>query len=275
MANRKWRDIAPYALMGLVAFALVVFILRMLLMYAERLVFLGLVSHVYYVLLIPLAFFSALGLFAILRSSARYRGEQLGGSLEIGGPAVVFFLVIILSHWLIPNATNFSFTVFVHGTRGKQDLCLRGKGSVILTLGGLSQKAPIGKNGEAYFIEVPANFRGQKVPVIIDADGFEMTDGGTVTLANASDYVTVRRKDTVIKGYVKDEAGKIVVGAEVAVGNISASSTKTGYFELLIPGASLPPDEVSLEVTAPSYNVWRDSVITNSNDITVILHPRT
>ena len=54
---------------------------------------------------------AAVGVLAFL--SLAYRGEVLGGVLELGGPVVAFFLVLILGFWLVPNPTAFAVTVYV------------------------------------------------------------------------------------------------------------------------------------------------------------------
>ena len=51
-------------------------------------------------------------------SSAEYKGDVLGGHLVLGGPAVVFFLVILLGRWFAPPPPPFPLTVFVHGLTG-------------------------------------------------------------------------------------------------------------------------------------------------------------
>ncbi len=42
-------------------------------------------------------------LFGAMRSYATYSGKVLGGLLELGGPVVVFAMVMIGGYWLIPN----------------------------------------------------------------------------------------------------------------------------------------------------------------------------
>ncbi len=144
---------------------------------AERLVGLGLVGKVYYVVLIPLGLAVAAVLFGVLRSYAIYTGNHIGGTLDLGGPIVGFFLVVVLGFYLTkPPSEGFSVTVFVHGEAGQHDLVLRNSGDVWITLDGDLRQEKIGEKGQAEFKNLPASFRGQAVAISVKADGFEMSN---------------------------------------------------------------------------------------------------
>jgi hypothetical protein len=122
-------------------------ILVLMLGTAEKLVRLGLVGNLYYVVLVPLGLSVAAFLFGVLRSYAVYTGKVAGGNLELGGPIVGFLLVVILGFVLVPDPSPFAVTVFVHGDSGKQDLVLRNRGAVLLDLGGDRRRELIGDRG--------------------------------------------------------------------------------------------------------------------------------
>ena len=163
-ASQPWSRIAPYATLSLFGFLCALVIILLLVRNADKLVALGLVGHLYFFALVPLGLSAAAFLFGALRSYARYRGKQLGGFLELGGPVVGFVLVLMLGFWLLAPASNFPLTVYLHGASGPQDLPLRGTGNVMIDTGGLRRKASIGNDGEAFFPEIPANFRDKKSP---------------------------------------------------------------------------------------------------------------
>ena len=77
------RSIGPFAVLSLVSFLAGMILLWILVFHAELLVRLGLVGQIYYVVLIPLGLAAAGSLFGILRSYAVYRGQVLGGVLEL------------------------------------------------------------------------------------------------------------------------------------------------------------------------------------------------
>jgi hypothetical protein len=155
-----------------------------------------------------------------------------------------------------------------------QDLILKGSGEVVIDIGGYRRKATIGKDGEAFFPEIPANFRGREVPVLLVAEGYELNNANqTIKLDSSSAYVQVRKKPGRIAGQLKDDAQTPLVGVSIVVGNLRTSSDSTGHFELTVPGDQLEPN-LTLNAVAPGYVTWSDTVIPNSNDVTIILHRR-
>src|SRR5947209_7005753 len=74
-------EIILYAVISLVCFLVGLGVLSLLLWKAETLVKYGLVGNIYYVVLLPLGLCAAGFLFGVLRSYARYTGQQLGGTL--------------------------------------------------------------------------------------------------------------------------------------------------------------------------------------------------
>lgn len=56
--------------------------------FADRLAFIS--NAVYYIVLMPIALASAAFLFGAMRSHARYKGSSPKGTLQLGGPVVVF-----------------------------------------------------------------------------------------------------------------------------------------------------------------------------------------
>jgi hypothetical protein len=253
------------------AFILCVLVLvELFLSNAEKLVALGLIGHLYYIVLSLVGLSAAAFLFGALRSSAKYRGRQFGGALELGGPVVVFALVIVLGFVLPPPPSNFPVTVFVHEAGSAQNL--RGIGYVVIDTGGLRRKAPIDKDGTAVFLEIPASFRGQVVPVYLDADGYELADlNQKLQLNGSSFYLEVRQKAGRIAGHVKSDIQTPLAGVAIAVGGITTLSDAAGHFELAIPGGQLGHD-LTLLAVAPGYVPWRDTVVPNANDITITLH---
>ncbi len=134
--------------------------------------------------------------------------------------AVVTVIFIGLFGWWIwpasvqpastPPASNFLLTVYLHGSAGPKDIILKGRGYVLIDTGGLQRKADIGENGEAIFVEIPANFRGQEVPVRLDADGYELTDPHQkIKLDASSAYLEIRRKAARIAGHAKTDRDSV------------------------------------------------------------------
>jgi hypothetical protein len=269
-ANTGWAKIAPYALLSFGSFVLGLVLVVLLLRHARLLVSLGLESRFYYLTLLPLGLSATGFLFGALRSVALYHGKHAGGALELGGPIVGFALVVIGGFFLPPPASNFPLTVYVHGSAGQQDLPLRNQGDVLLDLGGDRRSAPIGDKGQAFFPEVPANFRGRKVNIALDASGYEPADNSGLKLDGTSLYLEVRRKLSHIAGSVLDETGKPIEGASVSVAGISTMSVDQGRFDIVVPSDRVL-DEMILRVSAGGYQPWSQMVMPNGAPVTAVL----
>jgi hypothetical protein len=239
---------------------------------AEKLTALGLTGNLFYVALLPLGLAAAGFLFGVLRSYATYYGEHLGGSLELRGPIVAFLLVVIGGFFLVPNLATFPLTVYVHGELGPQDVVLRDSGYVVLRLGPESRREAIRGDGQAYFLAIPANFRGQQVPVWVESEGFEVVGAPSCRLVGPSVDVSVHRKSGRVSGRVQDEHGNAISGADVRVAGLSSSTDKAGRFEFVIPGDRLQP-ELELDIDAAGYVEGHYSVVPNSNEAVVALTP--
>lgn len=269
----SWAEVAPYAGLSLGSFLCGLVLVGLLLWKADLLAALGLTGNFYYLVLLPLGLMVAGFLFGALRSFARYRGHHLGGVLELGGPVVGFALVLVGGFLLPPPSSNFPLTVYVHGEAGPHELLLREQGSVLLDLGGDRRSAKIGDKGQAFFPEIPANFRGRKVNASLDAEGFELLDPFRERhLDSASLYLAVRKKPGRLTGEVQDGAGNPVLGATISVAGLSATTDPFGHFALAIPSNRLGA-ELYLQVVANGYASWHGAVVPDGNEVTVVLTP--
>lgn len=270
--NTRWIKIAPYALLSLGTFVAGLILVDRLLTNARLLVSLGLVGPLYYLVLLPFGLCVAAFTFGALHSVAIYHGKQAIGTLEIRGAFAGFCLTVLGGILLPAPAANFPLTVFVHGPGGPQDSVLRNEASVVLDLGSERRNAQIGDQGQAFFSEVPASFRGQKVDVGLDAtSAYEPVDRSRRELSGTSLYLEVRRKPSHIAGTVVDENGTPIAGASVIVNGLSTTSGKQGEFRLTIP-AEVSKDEMDLRVSAAGYATWNHRVIPNGSSVTATLH---
>ena len=268
----KIGEIIPYALIALASFLCGIGVLGLMLWKAEALTKLGLIGNLYYVVLLPLGLCAAVFLFGVVRSFARYKGEQYGGTLELGGPIVAFVLVVGGGFVLMPKPPSaFPLTVYVHGEAARNDVVLRNSGRVFVDLDGDRQSRSIGENGEAYFPAIPDRFRGQEVPIWVDATGFESTiadqkqrvDGGSL-------YLPVRKKSGHVSGRVQDQDGNPISGAELSVAGVLTHSGVSGHFELIIPGDELE-QEMDLQAVAHGYKAQKYKVVPDANELTITL----
>lgn len=269
-------NVLPFALLSLGSFLAALVLLWLLIAKAEMLVGLGLEGQLYYVVLVPLGLSVAAFLFGALRSYALYRGEILGGMLELGGPVVVFCLVVLGGFLLVPSPEPFAVTVFVQGADGAQDVPLRGVGEVVLDLGPDRRRQPIGAEGEVHFTGIPARFRGQEVAIWVEADGYAMADRDGKHRLSANDHVTlaVERQPVILRGRVQDSELRPVEGARLLLGELETASDAEGAFVLEIPGKMLD-EKLILDVSAFGYEPKSYPVVPNSNDVNAMLRRST
>ena len=269
--RNQWNKIAPYLVTSGACFLCGFGVLALLIWKADTLGRFGLTGNLYYLILLPMGLAASAILFGVLRSYARYRGEQLGGVLELGGPIVVFAMVVAGGFVLVPNVAAFPFTVYVHGEAGPQEIVLRNSGRVVMDLGLDRRSEPIGENGQAFFPAIPFNFRGQNVFVTVESADFEAVNPNKqLRLEGASLYLPVRRKNGRISGFVQDSDGKPVVGAAVGVAGLSVTTDALGRFDFTIPGNRLT-EELDLQAVAAGYLPTRVKVVPGSNEAMVVL----
>jgi hypothetical protein len=167
----------------------------------------------------------------------------------------------------------FAVTVYVHGESGPHDLVLRNSGVVWMTLGADRRQEKIGDKGQADFKGIPSRFRGQDVPVWVEAEGFETASPTTkYSLKEDQLYLPVRKKSARIAGRVQDESGRAITGAVISVSGITVTNSASGRFDISIPGAQVQND-LSLEVDVSGFAPFRQLVTPGANELVVIVRP--
>lgn len=268
---RSSEKIIVYSAIGGGAFIAALCVLLLMLIQCDTLVRLGLVGNVYYFLLVPLGLSVAVFLFGVLRSHATYVNKCKGKSLELGGPIVAFILVVVLGFYLVPNPEPLTLTLFVHGAEGQQDVPLRNTGWILLDLGGDRRREPIGDKGQSVFAGIPATFRGQSVPVALDAPGHELTvPNRKITIEDGTAYVELQPRAAELTGYVRSDTAQPIAGAKVSVDGTSAQTDVSGFFRLTVPRAG-PRQNLSMEVAATGFSGWTSRVVPGGGEIVIVL----
>lgn len=245
--------------------------LALMLFQAERLVRLGLIGNLWYVLLLLIGLAAAVALFALFKSYARYSRKVLSGTLELGGPAVLMLLVVLLGFWLVPMpVAAFDITVFVHGAAGVGAQVLRDQDTVSLFIGSDQRQERIGAKGEARFIGIPASFRGRRAQVAVLAEDYELTEPqAQVLLDTETVYLKVKPKDLPLSGRVFDaETQQAIPGARLTLADQDGVSDADGRFRFTLPADQA---EQALQITAPGYAPWSGRVTAGGNALSVPL----
>ncbi|PHN94727.1 hypothetical protein CSC80_05105 [Maribacter sp. 6B07] len=139
-----------------------------------------------------------------------------------------------------PKIDSLTFTVFVHGPKGLDDLILKNDGKVVLVLKSDKREATINEKGEATFKEIPSVFKGKKVKIFINHQQpyrpiqldslYTVNDKSSIHLE-----VKLYETDSIYGSIFDSKNNKGLDSVRVSIRNISTYSDKFGYYELKIP----------------------------------------
>ncbi|POY35829.1 hypothetical protein C3K47_13845 [Solitalea longa] len=125
----------------------------------------------YFFLLVIIALLAASFLGGALRSRAKYKGKAYGGTLEITGPAVIFFLLLYLGYKYQPTPSSFSLILTIYEVGNKNKPITTGE--VTLIFNDFRDTKSLNKEGQVLFAQLPAAQKGQDVIVLVNADDHE------------------------------------------------------------------------------------------------------
>jgi len=212
-------------------------------------------NQVYYLLLIPWALSCSAFLFGAMRSFARLTHKRVGSALELGGPVVLFCLVVAGGFRLVPSSAQ-TFDLAVRAS--SKDSPLITSGQITLDLPGLP-RAYIGPDGEANFKGLSARFKGTTIRILAQVEGYEKQwqsyklASGVVnlTLAREAPPTTLLTGSIIIPSSMGNEIKILVDGQES-----EASPDQFGRFELNVNGKA--GDRVRLKIYASGELVYDD-----------------
>jgi hypothetical protein len=201
--------------------------------------------QVYFFLLVFVALIASGFLFGALKAHAKYSGKLNNGTLALGGPAVIFCLIIYFGLKLSPVADSVDIKFIVFGDESKNELV---NGGLLKVLFSKPDSARI-ENGVVTFNELPVNLLGKTVTVTPAVLGYyrqsqQITipiDGRTpveLHLKKRADSITV-------SGLVVDMQGQPVPDVLIVLANglYKANADQLGNFSLVLAikdGTELP-----------------------------------
>jgi hypothetical protein len=219
---------------------------------APRLAAYGLTGYVVYLVLIPLGLGAAAFLFGAMRSLAEYQGTLWFGTLRLGGPVVVFAMVV-LGGLILPKPSRVQAVVHVFGPGGADDVIRQG--TVRLTLGQSVLVQPIDLNGAAYFPDLSSEFLGAPVEISAQVEGYRNRPSPARTLPPNGvirldlDKIPPVRLSTTIFGTVlgaADHRPREGVDISVEYGLAIGTTDRLGNFRFQVPR----PENARVKLTA-------------------------
>jgi hypothetical protein len=205
---------------------------------APRLAQGGAQSQVYYILLIPWALSCAAFLFGTMRSYARFKHRHLGNALELGGPVVLFCIVLAGGFKLVPQAAgSFELTVRPRGSTDTDQTLP--SGSITLYMNSVSRTERIGPDGQAHFRDIPASVRGVRVKIMPQVAGYRQSERVCQPVADVCELV-LERSTTHLKGVILDPPQRragLLVRVTSGTGSAQDNVDDLGSFDVAVPGA--------------------------------------
>jgi hypothetical protein len=204
----------------------------------------GVQGQVFYLLLLPWALACSAFLFGAMRSYARFTYKRLGNLLELGGPVVLFCLILVGGFRLVPpGAETIDLAVRAHSA----DSPLVTSGQITLDLPGLPH-AHIGQDGEANFKGISAKFKGTLIRVLPQVDGFEQkwltpaVEGNVLTVQLEKEHSTTVQMATLVPPPPRGRDIQIRVEGQ----KVDTSFDELGGFSFTVSGKT--GDRVLVEV---------------------------
>ena len=143
-------------------------LLLLFILFAPRLVATDILDRFFYIVAIVWGLVSALVLFGVMKSYAQVTHKSIGWAIELGGPAAFAALVVVGAFWVFPRTDTFDLTIRPHAP-GKQ---LITSGRIRLEIGNSAPTSVVNANGEADFKGIPHKYRGAKIRVLPQVDGY-------------------------------------------------------------------------------------------------------
>jgi hypothetical protein len=216
-------------LLGIGGLLLVAFVLL-----AHRLLPAGILDQFYYIVVIIFGLVAAVVLFGVMRSYATLTVKRRPNLvLELGGPVVVAFLVVVGGFKLVPHGTSFAVFVRPHA----DGLAVIPAGKVRLEYG---TNAPVKDiyDGEAEFREIPQAYSGQAVKILPEIEGYESRYvSATLDPSNpVIDIVLVKSPlpSTVVTGSVRPMPSGKIIAVMVEGESGEATPDRYGRFSITV-----------------------------------------
>lgn len=246
-----------YALVALVGLAIGVGLLFFYIYQVPKFVENGSQSQIYYLLLIPWALACAAFLFGTMRSYAQLTHKQVGTALELGGPVVLFVLVLVGGVKLVPaTPQTFDLTVRAHSEDGTQAMITYGRVTIDFDTDRRTQ--PFDSNGEANFKGVPPKFQGATLKILPQVEGYEEEWQRHKLQGNVIDLPLVAASQPVsqlIGSIVPPPANWKALRVTVDGQSGESKVDKFGRFDVQVTGSV---DRIRLKIHAGSELVYDD-----------------
>jgi hypothetical protein len=201
--------------------------------------------QVYFFLLVFVALIASGFLFGSLKAHANYSGKLYNGTLTLGGPAVIFCLIVYFGLKVAPVAESFNIKVIVFGDKSNNELV---NGGLLKILLNKPDSARI-ENGVVTFTEVPTGLLGKSITVTPVVTGYyRQSQQVTIPIDRNTPiqlHLTKKADSLTVSGLVVDIKGQPVADVLIVLANgrYKTNSDQLGNFNFILPvkdGTELP-----------------------------------
>jgi hypothetical protein len=201
--------------------------------------------QVYFFLLVFVALIASGFLFGALKAHAKYSGQLHNGTLALGGPAVIFCLIIYFGLKLSPVADSFDVKFIVFGDESKNELV---NGGLLKVLFNKPDSARI-ENGTVTFNEQPTSLLGKSITVTPAVAGYYRQSQQVIIPIDGHTSIELHLKkqadSLTVSGLVVDIQGQPVADVLIVLANglYKTNADQLGNFSLILPikeGTELP-----------------------------------
>lgn len=227
-----------YAVISIISLLIGISLFLLFVFKADTLVAAGISNKVFFVLLIPLALSSAGFLFGGLKSFAKYKGKVLGGVLELGGPVVVFCLVLLGGFKLVPSEEQpLDIRIYFEDLAGNS-LKIK-EGEVLLHLENDNKTENVLEKEYVDFKNIPYKYRMQSVDIEINSENLVFDNNLNklkIKLIKNQYALKIKLADRCLNfsGTILKDSFPLV-DAEVKVEDVITHTDASGAFELTFP----------------------------------------
>jgi hypothetical protein len=259
-----------YAIVALIGLFIGIGLLFFYVYQVPKLVQNGSQDRIFYLLLIPWALSCAAFLFGAMRSYARFSHRHFGNFLELGGPVVLFCLVLGGGFKLVPPPSqDFDLTVQAHSADGKEAIIK--SGSVTIDFENDRQTRSFDPStGQAEFKGRKAKFIGTTLNILPQVEGFEEKWIEQKLQGNVLDLALVRKPAHLTGSIVPAPTHWKDLRVVSDGAPLEAKVDELGRFDLSTNG--YVGDRIKLKIYAADKLVYDDYQIL-PGPVTLHLHP--
>src|SRR5271157_3506923 len=187
--------------------------------------------------------------------------------MELGGAAAVTFLVVVGGYLFVPRVDTFDLTIRPHAP-GKQ---LITSGRIRLEIGNSAPTSDVNANGEADFKGIPHKYRGAKVHVLPQFDGYVQAYQEILLDKDAIDLPLVNAPAPTLRGRLTPppRMGQIV---KVLVEGEDGESVPDSYGRFQTVVHKKLGERVSLDVCADGRSIYNNYITLGNDEIEIPVH---